>query len=716
MGSPIIAGLNPAQLKAVTTTEGYVEVIAGAGSGKTRALTHRYAYLVSELGILPENIMCVTFTNKAANEMKRRVHRLIGDMDTAYINTFHGFCVSVLSEEANAIHYPQKFLVLDNSDINSMLAMIYEERHLTSRDMTFKDARDMIEIKKTIEQPEYYRDIIDMSIEALYEKYAAAVDVKDIIFLGYLYQQKKCFGLDYNDLIILTLHIFSEDKDICLKWQMKMEYIMVDEFQDIDPLQYRLMEVLCGYHKNLFVVGDPDQTIYTWRGANVRYILDLKRHFPGTEVIMMNDNYRSTPEILAAANSLISLNKDRVKKDLTPKRDRGLPVLYFHGQDSYGEADWICSQITEMLHNGEKPGDICILVRAHYLTAPIEKVFIERKLPYRIYSGAQFFERLEIKAALSYLRMIAYKDDLSFAQTVNTPKRNFGKSRMEYLKECAGNDNSSLFETLKGHIEDEKFRGTKAAEYVAMVDEMGSCADGTAVSELLSKVLDRSGYEEALRTEGDQERLDNLAELKQLVYDYEVTCGEEADLVHFLEHAALYTNSDTPDDVQKVKIMTIHAAKGLEFKHVFICGLSEGILPSKKSKTIQALEEERRLCFVAFTRAKDSLCLSDSGGSVGYEYRYPSRFILELDVNVVQHVVPLDSDTIAGARIQINWTNRSMKGVEGPRPLEVNARVSHGVFGSGIVLEADADAGTYLVKFDSMPTARKIAADKLKAD
>ena len=272
--------LNEAQRNAVTTTEGFVRVIAGAGSGKTRALTHRFAYLVNELGVLPEHILCVTFTNKAANEMRQRIHNLIGDNDTGYINTFHGFCVAVLQEDSNAVQYPKSFLVLDNSDIDSMLRIIYEERNLTLRDKTFSDARDMIEIQKLFRKPEYYQDLIDMSLDALHDKYLEAVGTDDIIFYGYLYQQKKCFGLDYNDLIKFTLYIFRQNADIRLKWQKRLEYIMIDEFQDIDGLQYELMEVLCDYHQNLFIVGDPDQTIYTWRGASVKYLLDFDKRFP----------------------------------------------------------------------------------------------------------------------------------------------------------------------------------------------------------------------------------------------------------------------------------------------------------------------------------------------------------------------------------------------------------------------------------------------------
>ncbi|MBQ1423934.1 MAG: UvrD-helicase domain-containing protein, partial [Lachnospiraceae bacterium] len=544
-----LSELNTEQLEAVTTTEGYVRVIAGAGSGKTRALTHRFAFLVNELGVLPENILCVTFTNKAANEMRQRIHNLIGDRDTGYINTFHGFCVSVLQEDSYAVQYPKSFLVLDNSDIDSMLRIIYEERGLSLRDRTFSDARDMI----------------DMSLETLHQKYLDAVSADEIIFYGYLYQEKKCFGLDYNDLIKFSLYIFRENADIRQKWQGRLAYIMIDEFQDIDGLQYELMETLCGYHHNLFIVGDPDQTIYTWRGANVRYLLDFDRQFPGTKTIMMLKNYRSTPQILAAANSLIDKNEKRIKKDLIPVLPDGRSVLYNSSADTAEEAAWIVSEAGRLHDQGVPFRDMTILYRAHYVTRPVEEALLKAKLPYHIYSGVPFFGRAEIKDALSYLRMILQQDDLSFRRIANTPKRNLGRRRMAFLEEYAASHGMSLYEALKATLEDEIFKGTKAARFVSLIDRFAASFEDEPVSEVLSAILHESGYEEMLRTEGSQERLDNLAELKQSVYEYETGCGEEATLAHYLAHVALFTNSDTAEDGDKVKLMTVHAAKGLEF-------------------------------------------------------------------------------------------------------------------------------------------------------
>ncbi len=519
----ILAGLNQAQLQAVTATEGFVRVIAGAGSGKTRALSRRFAYLVNEMGIMPGNILCVTFTNKAAGEMRQRIHSLTGDSDTGYINTFHGFCVSVLQEDSHAVGYPKSFLVLDNSDIDAMLRLIYEERGLTLRDKTFSDARDMIEIQKLFKKPEYYRELIGLSLDALHEKYLAAGSTDDIIFYGYLYQEKKCFGLDYNDLIKFTLYIFQQQEEIRLKWQQRLEYIMIDEFQDIDLLQYQLMEALCPYHRNLFIVGDPDQTVYTWRGANVKYLLDFDREFPGTQTVMMMQNYRSTPQILAAANSLIAQNRQRIPKDLIPTLPDGESVLCHHARNAAEEAEWVALQMWELRDRGVPFRDMTVLYRAHYVTRTVEEVFQKRKIPYSIYSGVRFFDRMEIKDALSYLRMISLQDDLSFRRIVNVPKRNMGRRRMRFLEGYAAEHGCTLYTALTLTLDDEIFKGTKAASFVKLIEYHSARYAGRPVSEVLSQLLDESRYEEALRTEGSQERLDNLAELKQSIYEYELS-------------------------------------------------------------------------------------------------------------------------------------------------------------------------------------------------
>ena len=705
----LLQGLNGAQRQAVTSTEGFVRVIAGAGSGKTRALSHRFAYLVNELGILPGNILCVTFTNKSANEMRQRIHRLTGDNDTGYVNTFHGFCVSILQEDSHAVQYPKSFLVLDNGDIDSMLQLIYEERGLTLRDMTFSAARDMIEIRKLFKDPEYYRDMITLPLDTLKEKYDQASGARDIIFYGYLYQEKKCFGLDYNDLIKFSLYIFEEHPDIRLKWQERLEYIMVDEFQDIDQLQYDLMTVLCGYHKNLFIVGDPDQTIYTWRGANVKFLLEFDQAFPGTKTILMMENYRSTPEILAAANSLIDKNAHRVKKALLPTLPSGSPVVCHLAGSQEAEAGWIAGQIQELHRQGVPYRDMAVLYRAHYVTRAVEEVLLREKVPYAIYSGVQFFDRMEIKDALSYLRMIAYQDDLSFRRVVNTPKRNLGKRRMAFLQEAAEAQGCSLYQALEENVDGPLFQGTKAKQFLSLVKDFSQNYEGRPVSEVLSALLDASGYEAMLRTEGSQERLDNLAELKQSIYEYETTCGEEVTLPHYLNHVALFTNADTGEPGDQVKLMTVHAAKGLEFPYVFLCSMNEGIFPSRKVRTLPGMEEERRLAFVAFTRAEKGLYLSEADGrNFDGSPRYPSRFLLEIDPSLLSFTEPPEEGLLQEAQNFIRHSQSLLPEEEAPI-LPEGQRVRHFLFGKGTVLETDRDKGAYVIQFDGMATPRKIS-------
>lgn len=706
----LLTRLNESQREAVTASEGFIRVIAGAGSGKTRALAHRFAYLVNEIGIMPANILCVTFTNKSAHEMRQRIRLLSGDNDTGYICTFHSFCVSVLQEDSHAVQYPKSFLVLDNADIDSMLKIIYEERGLTLRHMTFARARDMIEMRKLVKEPDYFEDMIAMPLDQLQEKYLAAAAADDIIFYGYLYQQKKCFGLDYNDLIKYVLHIFGIDPDIRLKWQQRLEYIMIDEFQDIDMLQYRLMRVLCAYHKNLFIVGDPDQTIYTWRGASVRFLLDFDREFPDVRTIMMMQNYRSTPQILAVANSLIARNRNRIKKKLLPVLPDGIPVFYRHARTSEEGARWIACQIKSLLDQGAMLSDITVLYRAHYISRKIEEIFLKEQLPYRIYSGVQFFGRMEIKDALSYLRLLLYRDDLSFRRVANQPKRNIGQRRMRFLEDYAARNEVSLYTALERTVEDEVFKGTKARQFMALIDRFAAGCQDMPISELLSAILDQSGYEAMLRTEGSQERLDNLAELKQSVYEYETSCGEESTLEHYLAHVALLTNADAASSRNAIKLMTVHASKGLEFPYVFLTGLEEGVFPSKKTATLEAMEEERRLAFVAFTRAAKALFLTDAEGrNLDGSCRYPSRFIFDIDRELLACEQELDEGLISQAMWKISGSERMLELCSAELDLKPGDRVLHQIMGAGEVLEIDRDAAASLIKFDGLCTPRKIS-------
>lgn len=704
----ILSGLNASQYDAVTSTEGRIRVIAGAGSGKTRALSHRFAYLVNAIGIMPGNILCVTFTNKAANEMRLRIRKLTGDNDTGYISTFHGLCTMIIKEDGNTIHYPKNFLVLDNGSIDDMLKIIYEERGLTSKDMTFQQARDRIEILKTLERKEYYKDLVDLSLQTLKEKYQDATSVEDIIFYGYLYQEKKCFALDYNDLIILTLYMFDIDDNVRSKWQQRFEYIMIDEFQDIDALQYQLMRTLYDYHRNLFIVGDPDQTIYSWRGANVHFLLDFDKAFQDVKTIMMVENYRSTPQILNAANALIAKNTERIQKVLEPMRPSGSPVICHHDATSKGESQWISSHIHTLHDQGIPYGNIAVLYRAHYITRVIEEVFRAENVPYSLYSGTSFFERTEIKDVLSYLRMLVTKDDLSFTRVVNKPSRLIGTQRMKDLQLYADENQCSLYAALRAKIDEPKFAKTKAKEFITLIENLSDAYRNHSVSEVLADIIDKSGYEKMLRLEGAQERLDNLAELEQAVFEYETTCGEEASLEDYLDHIAMFTNNDMPQDNEKVKLMTIHAAKGLEFPYVFLCALNEDIFPSKKIKSLKAMEEERRLCFVALTRARDGLFLSEpEGQTIDGGYRYPSRFISDIGDDALEYAPKPPEELLRRRNVYISHKGSAFNH---KRPqFSVGERVLHEICGQGVIVDVDKEKSVYKIQFDGFSTVRSIS-------
>lgn len=704
-----LAHLNDSQKKAVMATEGIVRVIAGAGSGKTRTLSSRFAFLTLEAGILPSSILCVTFTNKAAAEMRSRIRRMTGDEDTGYICTFHSLCNTILLEEANAIHFPKSFMVMDNGDIDDLLQIVYDERGLTSRDMTFSKARDMIEILKINEQPEYRFDLVNLSLQQLHEKYLQAKDVKDIIFLGYLYQQKKNFALDYNDLIILTLHIFNENEEIRRKWQQKLEYIMIDEFQDIDDLQYRLMEVLAGWHHNLFVVGDPDQTVYTWRGARVEYLTRFNERFPGCQTLFLNENYRSTPEILFCANSLISANANRIEKNLQAFRPSGAQVHAGHYEDSRKEAQGIVRQIAHLHKKGYRYKDMAILYRAHFLSRPIEDALIESQIPYTIYSGTPFFSRKEIKDAAAYARMLVYQDDLDFIRTVNTPKRNIGKTRMHFLKEYALEHQISLFEALQENADTPRFASTQAKEYIKLIEE--TSWKEQSVSETVASLLDASGYEKMLRLEGAQQRLDNLAELKQAISEYEISWGEDTTLEGWLRHIAFFQNTDVSMEPDRIRLMTIHTAKGLEFPCVFLPGMNEGLFPSRQTKNLQGMEEERRLAFVAVTRAENELYLSEAAGFMhNGAGRYPSRFLADIGTEKMHWDPPMDPDKMAQTRRIMQARPELLKHDAGREKLCAGDRIRHAVFGEGTILTISEDGSRITILFDRLESTRTLSA------
>ena len=699
-----LSELNPEQYEAAITTEGFIRVVAGAGSGKTKTLTARYMHLVEQLGISTANILCVTFTNKAAAEMKKRIRKVLPDQDLGRITTFHGFCVGLLKEDCHVIGYPTTFIVLDEEDKEAMLRTVFEDLGITSRDMTIKEAVDHIGWRKGGRG--YVKTLIDPDLNRLVDLSNKATTLKDKVMYRYFYEQRKCYGLDFDDLVYFALYILEHDRDTREKWQQRLEYIMVDEFQDIDKDQYSLADILSGYHKNLFVVGDPDQTIYTWRGADVKFILEFDSRHENVKTIYLNTNYRSVPQILAASNALIDKNRERLKKEIIAVRPDARKPLYFHAQTSQLEADWMTAQMRAMHDGGKTYSQMAVLYRAHYVSRTVEESLIRNKIPYVLYSGVEFYKRKEIKDIICYLRMVYAGDDVSFLRTVNEPRRGVGRTRIAALKHFAEMNRCSLYESLVANLDTKLIKSSRAKEYVRLIEKYRAIYDGMDLTDLLSGILTESGYELMLRTSGEEERLDNLAELKQAIYDFQRKAGEEVTLGNYLDHAALFTNMDQTDKAQAVKLMTIHAAKGLEFPVVFLCGLSEGIFPGKRADTREKLEEERRLAYVAFTRARDRLFLSDAAGN-NYDgsFRYPSRFLFNAEEENLEYAVELDPSLKEDALHHIRLTEDTGPAPERPNE-SVGKRVLHPVFGEGTVIGIPRGQAGYIVQFDSMVTPR----------
>ena len=597
--------LNERQLDAVRATEGPVRVLAGAGTGKTRALTARYCYLTDLLGIDPAAILCVTFTNKAAAEMKQRIRRALGDFDTGFICTFHSFCVRMLKEDIHVLNYPSNFVVADEDDQVALLLKVYDDMGLTLKELPVKRAVDYIGHRKA-ESDAYLEHIETLTNEELLARSVRDADRFDEIFLRYLYEQKKSYAVDFDDIIIFTRYIFSRYPEILAKWQARMEYVMVDEFQDVSPRQYEIARMLAGVHRNLFIVGDPDQTIYSWRGADVNLFLDFDKVYRDARTIVLDANYRSTPQIIGASNALVAHNACRYPKELHAVSPDGVLPVFYHGRSERDEAKWITSKIRQMVDAGWKLSDIAILYRAHHLSRPLEDSFIKNAVPYKIYSGTAFYARREVKDVVAYLRMLTIGDDLAFMRTVNTPSRKIGKKKMAMIQAEAARHGDRMIDALRRLASTPAFASTGAMDYLSAIDTASGLVGTVSLGDLLQRVLDLSGYEEMLRGLSEWERLDNLAELKRAIE--EAGHDDDATLDEFLTRVALVSNIDRDNESSEaVRMMTVHTAKGMEFPAVFVCGLSEGSMPSRRSSGPDDIEEERRLAYVALTRARHLL-------------------------------------------------------------------------------------------------------------
>ena len=693
--------LNEQQVKAVKATEGRVRIIAGAGSGKTRVIAHRYAYLVNELGIDPGNILCMTFTNKAAQEMK---HRISGLVPAGYVNDFvctiHGFCVKFLRQEIHRLGFPKTFTILDEEDAKSLAKKVMTDMHIDRTKSTVKKHLNLIGRTKGSMGIEYVgKYLLPHSTEA------PAADQQ--FFYNYLQEQIRLFALDFDDLIHFTLYILQQFSQVRTSWQQHLNYVQIDEVQDCSVDEWQLFSLLSGGFNNLCVVGDPDQAIYEWRGSKPSMFVD----FVADTDIVLNQNYRSTPNILDVANAVISNNKHRVPKHLFTLRPTAAQVLHYHAKSDGDECEWIAGTISKLKkHSDTKYGDMAVLFRSSFLMRGLEQELIRKGVPYSVWGGVRFFERKEIKDAIAYLRLIANPDDdMAFLRVCNVPSRKFGKKRLESLVAMAenGEQSLSLYSALKLNIDDAQFRSTGMQDFVKVIEESRQLfKNGCGVGSTLDHVLTKTQLKDIYRTDEDEDRLENINELLHSIKEFEAAyrAEEETSILNdYLQEVALFTNADFRHDPDTVKLMTIHQAKGLEFPFVFVMGLNEGIFPSHRSireRLKAAEEEERRLMYVAITRAEQRLFLTESEGfSPNLQCaKFPSRFLAEIPSKMVEVEGRIPKDIFWYTKEMVRNLNDEL-GIPNPKkPSEgtssttnkeeqfyIGDKVKHSVFGIGVV-------------------------------
>ncbi|MBQ3419152.1 MAG: UvrD-helicase domain-containing protein [Erysipelotrichaceae bacterium] len=674
--------LNNEQRMAVVDDSKHLRIIAGAGSGKTRVLTMRIVYLIEKKHVNPRHILAITFTNKAANEMKKRISEMLGEEgDGCFISTIHSLCLRILKEEIEILGYPKNFTVVDADDQKTILKEAYKENNIEKNEISYAAALDYIANCK------YAGISYQNAIEQAYGD--PSIIKKAKVYEYYQERLKQVYGLDFDDLILWTTKLFKLYPNVLEKWSKRFEFIHVDEFQDIDKEQYLLIKQLSTYHDNVYVVGDPDQTIYTWRGADVNIIVNFDTDFKDTKTIILNQNYRSTNNILEGANSVIKNNKSRVKKDLYSNNGDGEKIIHKTLASETAEAYYVVDEIRKLKRKDFNYSDIAILYRSNYLSREIEKVLMENHMPYIIYGGLRFYERMEVKDILSYLRLIVNGDDLAFQRVINQPKRGIGPKSIETILKIAQKENITMYEVIK--------RGLYAKKqdvfdnFVSMVEKWKEILnDGLELDKFLNRVLDDSGYRTMLEKDSETERLENVKALIDDITEYQKTYAESS-LEDYLQMVSLYTDKANLKDEDSLNLLTIHAAKGLEFPVVFVIGLSEGVFPSQRTlqEGSKGIEEERRLAYVAYTRAKQLLYLTDSS-SFSYvleSSKLPSRFINEIDDKYINH---LDKQEKKESIFDVDFFSDDKK-VE---PI-INTRykkgdvVIHGVFGEGVVIKID---------------------------
>lgn len=680
--------LNENQKAAATYLDTHLRIIAGAGSGKTRVVTYRIAYLIETIGVDPRKILAITFTNKAANEMKERVLDILGNHGMgSLICTIHSLCVRILRQHIGVLKYPSSFIIMDEEDQKSLLKKLYKELEIDSKVISVKSMISMISTYKMSRiSPERAVELAGQFQGEL---------KKASVYQAYLQYQEDHFLLDFDDLLLKTMYIFENYPDVLERWQRKFQYIHVDEFQDVGDIEYRLVQLL-SKEAIVCVVGDPDQTIYSFRGANVNYILDFDKDFKPSKTIILDQNYRSTGNILQVSNALIRKNRNRLEKDLYTKSKHGSEVVHYTAKSEIEEANYICNRINEIIEKveGVNYRDFAILYRANYLSRTIEQALIANHIDYRIFGGLKFFSRKEVKDALSYLQLLASDEDIAFERIVNVPARGIGAKTLERIQLVALKYQISMYEALTLHSEEIKLSTKSRREVQAMVEALERARQSSLpLHELFEKLMEDLGYIEMLKNDVETNRIDNLHELQRSIYDYEKQNPDTATIQNYLQDIALFTSNDTIDNGQYVSLMSIHMAKGLEFDYVFVLGLSEGVFPSFRSLSEDGddgLEEERRLAYVAFTRARKQLFLTDSEGFsfVTDSPKIASRFIDEIGKEGIKHfgakprfktsdyipTLPSKTDLI-GDNLVSDWKSGDY--------------VEHEVFGKGVVVKVD---------------------------
>lgn len=685
--------LNQQQIEAATTTEGKVRVVAGAGSGKTTVLAHRYAFLVNDIGIAPGNILCMTFTNKAAAEMRRRIARMVprGAVND-FICTIHGFCAKFLRTEIYRIGYPATFIIIDEEDGRQLARQAMQEYGVDRRKTTAERFLSNVGKLKGADADGYIRKHLLPD---------SSPDAPDV-YVRYLKLQLKQYALDYDDLMYFSIYILKNFPEARRHWTQKLNYIMVDEAQDCSSDEWQLLRLISKGHGNLFIVGDPDQAIYEWRGASPSMFVN----FDSEKTIILNRNYRSTPQILNMANAIIAHNKNRIPKDLWSDREQGPLPVHYHQASQKEEAEQIASAIVADHLAGRPFGDVAVLYRSSFISSELERAFVREKIPYTIWGGVKFLERKEIKDVHSYLRLIDSADDMAFERIINVPSRKFGKASLEKLREIAAQEGTSLYRTLCNHVAEKPFNSIHIRTFITLIEEAKVRMEVEKVSDLADFVLTASGYTDMLRKDEAEERLENLAELLNSMKAYETSnpAEEIPSLTQYLQDMAIYMLDAEEKSVgDAVRMMTIHQSKGLEFPVIYIAGLTEGTFPSHRTireRREAGEEEERRLMYVATTRAKDVLRMFEAEGFMNEQgaLKFPSRFLYEMPEEMIERV-GVDTEALkSGMLAMVDGLNRDVYGASDPL-FNIGDSVRHKIFGNGKVVAYDQDADSYTVEF-----------------